>query len=330
MPKTKAEYIEAAKKIESALYEVKKIIVGQDHILERILVGLLAKGHILLEGPPGLAKTLILKTFADTLDLKFQRVQFTPDLLPSDLIGTQIYNQKNSDFETILGPVFANLVLADEINRAPAKVQSALLEAMQEKQVTIAKKSHILDEPFIVLATQNPIESEGTYQLPEAQIDRFMFKLIISYPNLKEEVAIITRFCTEELPHIKKAVSKAELLEIHNLVTKVYVDPSIVNFIADLISATRNPMDYKLENISNYISFGASPRASLNLAQASKALALIRGRDYVKEEDVEKLIFDVLRHRITLSYEGIMAKETVGSILTAILNKIKPRVLQAK
>ena len=286
MPETKAEYIEAAKKIESALYEVKKIIVGQDHVLERILVGLLASGHILLEGPPGLAKTLILKTFADTLDLKFQRVQFTPDLLPSDLIGTQIYNQKTGDFETILGPVFANLVLADEINRAPAKVQSALLEAMQEKQVTIAKKSHKLDEPFIVLATQNPIESEGTYQLPEAQIDRFMFKLIISYPNSKEEIAIITRFCTEELAHVKKAVSKNELLEIHSLVNKVYVDPSIVSFIADLISATRNPMDYRLENISHYISFGASPRASLNLTQASKALALIRGRDYVKEEDV--------------------------------------------
>ena len=329
MPETKAEYIEAAKKIESALYEVKKIIVGQDYILERILVGLLAEGHILLEGPPGLAKTLILKTFAETLDLKFQRVQFTPDLLPSDLIGTQIYNQKNSDFETILGPVFANLVLADEINRAPAKVQSALLEAMQEKQVTIAKKSHILDEPFIVLATQNPIESEGTYQLPEAQIDRFMFKLIISYPNSKEEVAIITRFCTEELPQIKKAITKNEFLEIHKLVDKVYVDPSIVSFIADLISATRNPMDYKLEGISNFISFGASPRASLNLTQASKALALIRSRDYVKEEDVEKLIFDVLRHRITLSYEGIMAKETVGSILSTILNKIKPKVLQA-
>lgn len=330
MPETKAEYIEAAKKIESALYEVKKIIVGQDHILERILVGLLAGGHILLEGPPGLAKTLILKTFADTLDLKFQRVQFTPDLLPSDLIGTQIYNQKNGDFETILGPIFANLVLADEINRAPAKVQSALLEAMQEKQVTISKKSHILDEPFIVLATQNPIESEGTYQLPEAQIDRFMFKLIISYPNSKEEIAIINRFCTEELLHVKKAVSKKELLEIHNLVTKVYVDPSIVNLIADLVSATRNPLDYKLERISNYISFGASPRASLNLTQASKALALIRGRDYVKEEDVEKLIFDVLRHRVILSYEGIMAKETVGSILSTILNKLKPSLIKAK
>ena len=330
MPETKAEYLEAAKKIESALYEVKKIIVGQDHILERILIGLLAEGHILLEGPPGLAKTLILKTFAETLDLKFQRVQFTPDLLPSDLIGTQIYNQKTSDFETILGPVFANLVLADEINRAPAKVQSALLEAMQEKQVTIAKKSHKLDEPFIVLATQNPIEAEGTYQLPEAQIDRFMFKLIISYPNSKEEAAIITRFCTEEPPNIKKVVSKKELLEIHNLVTKVYVDPGIISFIADVVSATRNPMDYKLENISQYISFGASPRASLNLTQASKALALIRGRDYVKEEDVEKLIFDVLRHRVTLSYEGIMAKETVGSILTVILNKIKPALIKAR
>ncbi len=330
MPETKPEYKEASKKIESALYEVKKVIVGQDYVLERVLVGLLAGGHILLEGPPGLAKTLILKTFADVLDLKFQRVQFTPDLLPSDLIGTQIYNQKNSDFETILGPVFANLVLADEINRAPAKVQSALLEAMQEKQVTIAKKSHKIEEPFIVLATQNPIESEGTYQLPEAQIDRFMFKLLISYPNAKEEVAIINRFCTEEPVQVNKILNKEELFEFQKLANKAYVDPSIVSFIGDLISATRSPMDYKLENISPFISFGASPRASLNLTQASKALALINGRDYVKEEDVEKLIFDVLRHRVTLSYEGMIAKETVGSILNSILNKLKPKLAKIK
>jgi MoxR-like ATPase len=273
---------------------------------------------------------LILKTFAQVLDLHFQRVQFTPDLLPSDLIGTQIYSQKNQEFETILGPIFANLVLADEINRAPAKVQSALLEAMQEKQVTIAKKSHKIEEPFIVLATQNPIEQEGTYQLPEAQVDRFMFKLIISYPTAKEEVAIINRFCTEELPKLKEAITKNELLEFQKLLNKVYVDPSIVSHIADLISATRSPMDYKLENIAQFISYGASPRASLYLTQASKALALIRGRDYVKEEDVEKLIFDVLRHRIILSYEAMMAKETVGSILTAILNKIKPKALQIR
>lgn len=329
MSEIKPEYKEAAKKIESALYEVKKIIVGQDYILERVLTGLLADGHILLEGPPGLAKTLILKTFSEVLDLNFQRVQFTPDLLPSDLIGTQIYNQKNGEFETILGPVFANLILADEINRAPAKVQSALLEAMQEKQVTIAKKSHKISEPFVVLATQNPIEAEGTYQLPEAQIDRFMFKLIISYPSVKEEIAIINRFCTEESPHVKKVISKAELLEFQKLAQKVYVDPSIVNFIADLISATRSPLDYKLENISEYISFGASPRASINLTQASKAHALIYGRDYVKEEDVEKLIFDVLRHRLTLSYEGIMAKESIESILRLILNKIKPKMVMA-
>ena len=330
MPDIKLEYKDAAKKIEQALYEVKKIIVGQEYILEHVLIGILARGHILLEGPPGLAKTLILKTFSDVLDLHFQRIQFTPDLLPSDLIGTQIYNQKTGDFETLLGPIFANLVLADEINRAPAKVQSALLEAMQEKQVTISKKSHKIDEPFIVLATQNPIEAEGTYQLPEAQIDRFMFKLIISYPNTKEEIAIINRFSTEEPAQIKKIISKNELLEFQNLVDKVYVDPLVVSFIADIISATRSPVDYKLEDISHFISFGASPRASLNLTQALKAYALINARDYVKEGDVEKLIFDVLRHRITLSYEGIMAKETVGSILTTILNKIKPRVVQAR
>ena len=330
MPDIKPEYKEAAKKLESALYEVKKIIVGQDYILERVLIGLLADGHILLEGPPGLAKTLILKTFAEVMDLHFQRVQFTPDLLPSDLIGTQIYNQKSQDFETILGPVFANLVLADEINRAPAKVQSALLEAMQEKQVTIAKKSYKIEEPFVVLATQNPVESEGTYQLPEAQIDRFMFKLVISYPNAKEEVAIITRFCTEELPTLNKAVNRSELLEFQRLVNKVYVDPAIVNFIADLVSATRFPYDYKLDEIAKYISYGASPRASLNLTQASKALAVINGRDYVKEEDTEKLILDVLRHRITLSYEGIMAKETTGSILSAITNKMKPQLIKAR
>ena len=310
------------------LYEVKKIIVGQDYILERILVGILAKGHILLEGPPGLAKTLILKTFADVFDLKFQRVQFTPDLLPSDLIGTQIYNQKNGDFETILGPVFANLVLADEINRAPAKVQSALLEAMQEKQVTIAKKSHKIDEPFIVLATQNPIESEGTYQLPEAQVDRFMFKLLITYPSLKEEIAIINRFCTEDLPNIQKIITKDELIKFQKLIEKVYVDPSIINFIADLISATRSPGDYNLNTIGEYISFGASPRASLNLTQAAKAYAVINGRDYLKQEDIEKLIYDVLRHRVILSYEGIMAKETVESVLDKILGKIKPKAVK--
>ncbi|MBI2995682.1 MAG: AAA family ATPase [Candidatus Melainabacteria bacterium] len=329
MSDVRKEYIEAAKKIESALYEVKKIIVGQDHILERVLVGLLSKGHVLLEGPPGLAKTLILKTFASVLDLHFQRVQFTPDLLPSDLIGTQIYNQKTNDFETVLGPIFANLVLADEINRAPAKVQSALLEAMQEKQVTIAKKSHKIEEPFIVLATQNPIEQEGTYQLPEAQIDRFMFKLLITYPSAKEEIAIVNRFCNEKLPEIKKIINKSELLEYEQLVEKVYVDPSIVNFIADLISATRAPFDYKLEGLSQYISYGASPRASLNLTQALKAYALIHERDYVKEEDIEKLVYDVLRHRITLSYEGIMAKETPVSILTTILNKIKPKLISS-
>lgn len=330
MPEVKHEYIEAAKKIEQALYEVKKIIVGQDYILERVLVGLLSGGHILLEGPPGLAKTLILKTFAEVLDLDFKRIQFTPDLLPSDLIGTQIYNQKTQDFETILGPVFANLVLADEINRAPAKVQSALLEAMQEKQVTIAKKTHKIEEPFIVLATQNPIEAEGTYQLPEAQVDRFMFKLVISYPSPKEEIAIVNRFCTEELPSIKKVITKNELLEFQILAKNVYVDPSIINFIADLTSVTRSPMDYNLHDIAQYISFGASPRASLNLTQASKALSLIKGRDYVKQEDVEALIFDTLRHRITLSYEGIMAKETVGSILSTILNRIKPRTAKVK
>ena len=328
MPEIKQEYIDASKKIESALYEVKKVIIGQDYILERILIALISRGHILLEGPPGLAKTLILKTFAETLDLSFQRIQFTPDLLPSDLIGTQIYNQKNSEFETILGPIFANLILADEINRAPAKVQSALLEAMQEKQTTIAKVTYKIEEPFIVLATENPLESEGTYQLPEAQIDRFMFKLLISYPNPKEEVAIINRFCTEhEIPKVKKSISKNELLKFQGLGDKVYIDPKFVNFIADVMSATRSPLEYGLENISHHISFGASPRASLNLAKASKSLALIRGRDYVKEEDVESLIFDILRHRIALSYEGIMAKENVQAILNAILNKIKPKAV---
>jgi MoxR-like ATPase len=330
MPEIKEEYIEASKKIESSLYEVKKVIVGQDYILERVLIGLLANGHILLEGPPGLAKTLILKTFSEVFDLSFQRVQFTPDLLPSDLIGTQIYNQKNSEFETILGPIFANLVLADEINRAPAKVQSALLEAMQEKQVTISKKTHKLDEPFIVLATQNPIEQEGTYQLPEAQIDRFLFKLIIGYPSSKEEVTIINRFCIEEKAEIKKVISKNELLEYQRLASKVYVDPSIINLIADIVSATRFPRDYNLDKIGDHISFGASPRASLNLTKAAKALALIKGRDYVKQEDVDNIITDVLRHRITLSYEGIMAKETVNSILTVILSKLKPSISRVK
>lgn len=324
MSEAKPEYIEAAKKIESALYEIKKIIVGQDYILHRVLTGLLSGGHILLEGPPGLAKTLILKTFADVLDLKFQRIQFTPDLLPSDLIGTQMYNQKTGEFETILGPIFANLVLSDEINRAPAKVQSALLEAMQEKQVTLAKESHKIENPFIVLATQNPIESEGTYQLPEAQIDRFMFKLIIDYPSTKEEIAIINRFCTEEKPKVKKTITREELLNFQKMVDKVYVDPSIINFIADLVSATRNPKNYKLDEIAGYLSYGASPRASLNITQAAKSMALIKGRDYVKDEDIEALYLDVLRHRITLSYEGIMVKETPTTILSKIYKKLKP------
>lgn len=331
MPDIKPEYKEAARKIESALYEVKKVIVGQDYILERVLTSLLCGGHVLLEGPPGLAKTLILKTFAEVMDLNFKRVQFTPDLLPSDLIGTQIYNQKTGDFETVLGPVFANIVLADEINRAPAKVQSALLEAMQEKQVTIAKNSNKIESPFIVLATQNPIEAEGTYQLPEAQIDRFTFKLIISYPNPKEEIAIINRFCTEKTSTLSKAITKDELLEFQRLVENVYVDPNIINFIADLVSATRYPAEYELEKMGEYISYGASPRASLNLTQSAKALALIRGRDYVKDEDVESLINDVLRHRVTLSYEGIMAKETPESIINSIIKKIKPtRVVHAR
>ncbi len=330
MSEVKQEYFQASKKIESALYEIKKIIVGQDYILERVLIGLLCSGHILLEGPPGLAKTLILKTFSEVFDLNFQRVQFTPDLLPSDLIGTQIYNQKNSEFETILGPIFANLILADEINRAPAKVQSALLEAMQEKQVTISKKSYKLDDPFIVLATQNPIEQEGTYQLPEAQIDRFIFKLIIGYPNIKEEIAIINRFCIEEKAEVKKVINKTELLNYQKLADKVYVDPSIVNLTADIISATRFPGEYGLDEISTFISFGASPRASLNLTKASKALALIKGRDYVKQEDIEAILIDVLRHRIVLSYEGIMAKETVNSIITTILGKVRPSIMKAR
>lgn len=330
MPEAKPEYSDAAKKIESALYEVKKVIVGQDYILERVLVGLLAGGHILLEGPPGLAKTLILKTFSEVLDLDFQRVQFTPDLLPSDLIGTQIYNQKSGEFETVLGPIFSNLVLADEINRAPAKVQSALLEAMQEKQVTISKESHKISEPFIVLATQNPIESEGTYQLPEAQIDRFMFKLLISYPNTKEEISIINRFCTEEKTAVKKAITKKELLNFQKLVDKVYVDPNIINLIADIVSATRNPGEYNLSSIETFISYAASPRASINLTHAAKAMALIKGRDYVKEDDIEALVYDVLRHRITLSYEGIMAKETPTSVIQKIFQKMKPVVVKAR
>lgn len=329
MPEIKPEYKEAASKIEKALYEVKKVIVGQDSILERVLVALLANGNILLEGPPGLAKTLILKTFSEVMDLNFQRIQFTPDLLPSDLIGTQIYNQKNGEFETIKGPIFANFILADEINRAPAKVQSALLEAMQEKQVTIAKESHKISEPFIVLATQNPIEQEGTYQLPEAQIDRFMFKLIINYPTLKEEISIINRFCTDESTRVSTVISKEELLTYQEMTKKVYVDPMIINLIADLVCATRSPKDYRLDEVEKYISYGASPRASINLTQSAKALAVIRGRDYVKEEDVSALVHDVLRHRITLSYEGIMAKENPQSILNLILKKLKPALMRA-
>ncbi|MDE6694769.1 MAG: AAA family ATPase, partial [Bacteroidales bacterium] len=277
--------------------EMKKNIVGQKDMVERLLIGLLANGHILLEGVPGLAKTLAIKTLATAVDAKFSRIQFTPDLLPADLIGTQIYSQKDEKFTTRKGPVFANFILADEINRAPAKVQSALLEAMQEKQVTIGEETYKLEDPFLVLATQNPIEQEGTYPLPEAQVDRFMMKVVIGYPKKDEEKLIIRQNITNEKTQINKIINVQDIIRARELTREVYVDEKIENYITDIVFATRYPEQYKLAKFSNMISFGASPRAGINLALASKAYAFIKRRGYVIPEDVRAVCFDVMRHR---------------------------------
>jgi len=303
--------------------ETSKVIVGQKHMLDRLILGLLAQGHVLLEGLPGLAKTLSIKTLASAIDANFQRIQFTPDLLPSDIIGTMIYNPGKGDFTVRKGPIFANFILADEINRAPAKVQSALLEAMQEKQVTIGKESFKLEEPFLVLATQNPIEQEGTYPLPEAQVDRFMLKVNIGYPSREEEKMIIRKnILGETIQKINAVVKPQTILKARESVKKVYMDEKIENYILDIVFATREPEKYKLSDIKPLISYGASPRASINMAIASKAHAFMNRRGYVIPDDVRNVCKDIIRHRIGLSYEAEAENITQDDIITKIINVI--------
>jgi MoxR-like ATPase len=309
--------------IELLRLELDKVIIGQQHMLDRLLIGLLANGHILLEGVPGLAKTLAIKSLAQTIDAQFSRIQFTPDLLPADLVGTMIYNQKQEQFTVRQGPIFANFILADEINRAPAKVQSALLEAMQERQVTIGDTTYKLPEPFLVLATQNPVEQEGTYPLPEAQVDRFMLKVVITYPNREEERKIIRQNLHAEFPKPSKVVSPEQILKARQVVREVYMDEKIENYIVSIVFATRFPADAGLARFKPLISFGASPRASISLALAAKAYAFIRRRGYVIPEDVRAVCLDVLRHRIGLTYEAEAENITTENIISEILNTVE-------
>jgi MoxR-like ATPase len=307
--------------MERVLYEVKKIIVGQDHLLERLIVALLARGHILVEGVPGLAKTMAIKTVAEAIGGEFKRIQFTPDLVPADLIGTRIYNQKTGEFNTSLGPVFTNLLLADEINRAPAKVQSALLEVMQERQVTIGRESFKVPNPFLVLATQNPIETEGTYALPEAQVDRFMLKVLVGYPSPNEEFVIVERM-TGLLQAVQKVLTTQQLLDLQKKTDGVFVDPALIEYSVRMVTATRQPKEVGLKEIERYIMFGASPRASINLILTARALAFVRGRDYVLPQDVLDMAMDVMRHRLVLSYEALSDNISSDDLLKKILDRI--------
>ena len=303
--------------------EMNKVIIGQKHMTERLLIGLLANGHILLEGVPGLAKTLAINSLANVIDAKFSRIQFTPDLLPADLLGTLIYSQKKEEFVVKKGPIFANFILADEINRSPAKVQSALLESMQERQVTIGDSTYKLEEPFLVMATQNPIEQEGTYPLPEAQVDRFMLKVVISYPKKEEEKTILRQNISNTFAKINKVLSTKEILKARELVREIYLDEKIENYITDIVFATRYPNEYKLSKYAGMISYGASPRASINLALAAKALAFLRRRGYVIPEDIRAIAHDVLRHRIGLTYEAEAENITSEDIINEILNTVE-------
>ncbi|MBN9462475.1 MAG: MoxR family ATPase [Burkholderiales bacterium] len=307
--------------MQRVLYEVKRVVVGQDHFLERVLVAMLAQGHLLVEGVPGLAKTLTVKTLARTIRGTFRRIQFTPDLVPADLVGTRIYNQKTGEFSTSLGPVFTNLLLADEINRAPAKVQSALLEVMQERQVTIAGHTHRVPEPFLVMATQNPIETEGTYPLPEAQVDRFMMKVLVDYPNEEEEFVIVERVTGPE-PTVSAVTSTEQLGALQRECRRVYVDPSLLQYAVKLVSATRDPARCALAELSRFITFGASPRATIHLIEGARALACLRGRSYVLPEDVSDLVPDVLRHRLVLSYEALAESVSADQLIHRIMDKV--------
>lgn len=309
--------------IDAITLEMSKVIVGQKHLVDSLMIGLLSNGHILLEGVPGLAKTLAIKTLASIIDAKFSRVQFTPDLLPADLIGTLIYSQKKEEFFVKKGPLFANFILADEINRSPAKVQSALLESMEERQVTIGEETYLLEEPFLVMATQNPIEQEGTYPLPEAQIDRFMLKVLIDYPDKNDEKLIMRENLEKEFPSANRVISPADIVKARKVVKDVYMDEKIENYILDIVFATRYPSENKLSKYNSMISFGASPRASINLALAAKAYAFIRRRGYVVPEDVRAVCPDVLRHRIGLTYEAEAENITQQDIIADILNVIE-------
>ncbi len=312
--------------MERVLYEVKKVIVGQDNLLERLVVALLARGHILVEGVPGLAKTMAIKTLAEAIGGDFKRIQFTPDLVPADLIGTRIYNPRSGEFNTSLGPVFTNLLLADEINRAPAKVQSALLEVMQERQVTIGGETFKVPNPFLVMATQNPIETEGTYALPEAQVDRFMLKVLVGYPSPTEEFVIVERM-TGFLQAVQKVLTTDQLLELQKRAYQVYVDPALIEYSIRVVNATRNPKEVGLGTLQHYITFGASPRASINLILTAKALAFVRGRPYVLPEDVLDMALDVLRHRLVPSYEALSDNVSSDDLVKQILGRIPTPVV---
>jgi MoxR-like ATPase len=309
--------------VDILLSEIGKVIVGQKHMVERLLIGLLSNGHVLLEGVPGLAKTLAVKTLASAIQAKFQRIQFTPDLLPADLIGTLIFNQKESRFETKKGPIFANFILADEINRSPAKVQSALLEAMQERQVTIGEQTFVLPEPFLVLATQNPIEQEGTYPLPEAQVDRFMLKVKIGYPSKEEELQIMRSNVNAQLRLPAPVVTPESILAARAVIGEIYMDEKIERYILDIVFATRSPKQYNLGNLAQLISYGASPRASINLALGAKAYAFLKRRGYVIPEDVRAISLDVLRHRVAVTYEAEAEEVTSEQVVQEVLNKIE-------
>ncbi len=309
--------------VEKITSEVGKVIVGQNYMVERLLIGLLCNGHVLLEGVPGLAKTMTVRTLSSVIQTKFQRIQFTPDLLPADLLGTLIYNQKTGDFTVRKGPLFANLILADEINRSPAKVQSALLEAMQERQVTIGDTTYPLEEPFLVMATQNPIEQEGTYPLPEAQVDRFMLKLQVTYPKKEEELAIMQRMTSGDSIAVNSAVSPKDILKARQVVNEVYMDEKIDRYIVDIVFATRNPGEYGLNDLTSLIAFGASPRASINLKLAAKAHAFLRRRGYVTPEDVKAIGMDVLRHRVIVTYEAEAEEATSEDVVRRVLNQIE-------
>lgn len=309
--------------VASIMAEISKVIVGQEYMIERLLIGLLSNAHVLLEGVPGLAKTLTVKTLSDAIQTKFQRIQFTPDLLPADLIGTLIYNQKDGEFTTKKGPIFANLILADEINRSPAKVQSALLEAMQEHQVTIGENTFPLEDPFLVLATQNPVEQEGTYPLPEAQVDRFMLKLSIGYPTKEEELEIVRRQTKKVIEKPKAVISPKQIVDARNVVKEVYVDEKIEKYVIDIVFATREPEKHGLNELKDLITYGASPRASIFLTLAAKAHAFIRGRGYVTPEDIRAIGMDVMRHRVILSYEAEAEGLSTEDVIRKVLNRVE-------